>query len=96
MREVTSRQEFEDAIQGCVVVDFYADWCGPCKQMEPALQKASAEIVKVNVDELPGLAQEYGIRSVPTLMAFTGGEALSHTVGSASKSDIESLYQSCA
>ena len=95
MKEVSSVQEFENAVQGCVVVDFYADWCGPCSQMEPALQQANAEVVKVNVDDLPELAQRYGIRSVPTLIAFNNGERIKHVVGAVGRSEIEDLYQSC-
>lgn len=95
MKEISSKQDFENTIQGSVVVEFYADWCGPCKQMEPVLQKANAEVAKVNVDNFPGIAQEYGIRSVPTLIAFSNGNKVNHEVGSVGKADIESLYQSC-
>jgi len=96
MREISSKQDFENAIQGCVVVEFYADWCGPCKQMAPALRDANAEVVKVDVDEFSSIAQEYGIRSIPTLMAFRNGKSVNHTVGSVPKAEVESLYQPCA
>lgn len=95
MKEISSRQDFENAIQNCVVVEFYADWCGPCKQLEPRLNEANADVAKLNVDSFPGIAQEYGVRSVPTLMAFNNGEAIKNVVGSVPKNKIENLYQAC-
>jgi len=74
-----------------VVVDFWAEWCGPCKMIAPALEELSGEfdgqvkIAKVNIDENPQIAAQYGIRSIPTLYLFKGGEVVDQMVGAALK-----------
>jgi thioredoxin 1 len=77
-----------------VVVDFWAEWCGPCRMIGPSLELIADEmagkvkIVKINVDENPAVAAQYGIRSIPTLLIFKGGELASQKVGAASKGDL--------
>ena len=76
-----------------VLVDFYADWCGPCRMLAPVLQDISSErsnvkIVKVNVDEAEKVAQRFGIMSIPTLMVFKDGKEVSKKVGLCSKDEI--------
>ena len=77
-----------------VVVDFWAEWCGPCKQIAPALEEISEEhpgvtIAKLNIDENQELAAKYGVRSIPTLIAFKGGEPTDMKVGAVPKSSLE-------
>ena len=77
-----------------VVVDFWAEWCGPCKQIAPALEEISEEhpgvtIAKLNIDENQELAARYGVRSIPTLIAFKGGEPTDMKVGAVPKSSLE-------
>lgn len=78
-----------------VVVDFWAEWCGPCKMIAPALEEISGslgskvKIVKLNVDENPATASKYGIMSIPTLMLFKNGELASRQVGAAPKQKLE-------
>src|SRR5262249_30056891 len=79
-----------------VLVDFWAEWCGPCKMLAPALdevareQEGRAVVAKVNVDENPALAQRFNIQSIPTLLYFRGGELRDQTIGVVSKKAITS------
>lgn len=74
-----------------VLVDFWAEWCGPCKMLAPVLDEIATEqngqvkVAKVNVDDNPALAARFDVRSIPTLLYFAGGELLNQTVGVVSK-----------
>jgi thioredoxin 1 len=78
-----------------VVVDFWAEWCGPCKLVAPVLDELAGEydgkvkIAKLNVDENPAMAGEYGVRSIPTLLFFKGGKIVDQVIGAASKADLK-------
>ena len=77
-----------------VLVDFYADWCGPCKMMAPVIEEIAKDfsdkvkVCKLNVDEAPDIAGNYGVMSIPTLIIFENGNVIDTTVGLTSRSEI--------
>jgi len=82
-----------------ILVDFWAEWCGPCKQIGPILEELSNEkeetlkVLKLNIDENPKTPQKYGVRGIPTLMLFKKGRLLDTKVGSLPKSSLESWLE---
>ena len=95
----TFEQEVVNA-EGPVLVDYWADWCGPCKMIAPILDEIATEygdkvkIAKLNIDENPATPPKYGIRGIPTLMLFKGGNVEATKVGAVSKSQLTAFLDS--
>ena len=98
MAHAVTEQTFDAEViknDKAVIVDFWAEWCGPCRAVAPVLDKIAEErsdeliVVKVNIDEEPGLAQRYGVQSIPTIILFRNGEPAKATVGAQPKGALE-------
>ena len=81
-----------------VLVDFYADWCGPCKMMGPGVEELAGEesnvkVCKINIDEEMAVAQKYGVMSIPTFISFKNGEVAGKQVGAVPKSKLQELIR---
>lgn len=89
-----NESNFSDYISdGKVLVDFFANWCGPCKMLSPILEELSEErsefkIIKINVDECESLARQFGVMSIPTLILFKDGKEIDKKIGFMSKDDL--------
>ena len=85
-------EDFEKEISEDVIVDFYADWCGPCKMLGPVLEETNFNVLKVNVDDFQELAIKYGVMSIPTLIRFKNGEEVKKVIGFRTKEELESDF----
>ena len=96
---VITKENFDREVlkaEGTVLVDFWATWCGPCRMLSPIVDEVASEhpdvkVGKINVDEQPELAQQFGIMSIPTLLVFKNGEKVQESVGLIPKEKVEAL-----
>lgn len=96
---VITKENFDREVlkaEGTVLIDFWATWCSPCRMLSPIVDEVASEhpdvkVGKINVDEQPELAQQFGIMSIPTLLVFKNGEKVQESVGLIPKEKVESL-----
>lgn len=96
---VITKENFDSEVlkaEGTVLIDFWATWCGPCRMLSPIVDEVASErpdvkVGKINVDEQPELAQQFGIMSIPTLLVFKNGEKVQESVGLIPKEKVEAL-----
>jgi thioredoxin 1 len=101
LKEVTDASFEQEVLKSDkpVLVDFWAEWCGPCRMLTPTVEavaekfKDSAAVVKVNVDDNPATAGTYGIRGIPTLIVFKGGKEVERVVGATGKDSISRMLE---
>lgn len=101
MAQVFTAESFEQVVAGDkpVLVDFFATWCGPCRMIAPIVEELASEmegkavVGKVNVDEEPGLAQRFGVMSIPTLIVMKSGKVVEQAVGARGKADIVAMIE---
>ena len=97
IKHYSKEDDFNEIIKNKVLVDFYADWCGPCKMLAMEIEKVASEIdidiVKVNVDDEEDIARKYGVMSIPTLILFENGQELKKTIGFMPKDKIKEFIE---
>ena len=99
--KIITKDTFEETINcgKTVLVDFFATWCGPCKMLAPIIEELAKEyegkvkVGKVNIDEEPGLAQQFRVMSIPTLLLFENGKVVANSVGAVPKHQVEAMLK---
>ncbi len=92
MIKYLEKENLDDVIkEGVWLVDFYADWCGPCKMLSPVLETLNANILKINVDTHENLATSFGVMSIPTICFFKNGELKEKVIGFHNKEELENI-----
>lgn len=95
---IINEEEFENVIlNDKVLIDFYADWCGPCRMLSGVLEEASEEIdidiKKLNVDECPNISRKYGVMSIPTIILFQNGKEIKRNIGFINKEQLKEFIK---
>ena len=94
MAKIYNGENFDEIIKNKILVDFYADWCGPCKMLGPVLENIKdIEIIKVNVDNYNDLARKYGVMSIPCLILFDKGKELKRNIGFINEAKIKEFIK---
>ena len=93
IKHLEKKEDFEPMINSSkILVDFYAEWCGPCKMLGPILEQVNEiDVLKINVDEFPDLAAKFGVRSIPTLILFVEGKEIKKEIGFKNLDEIKKM-----
>ena len=93
IKHLEKKEDFEPMINSSkILVDFYADWCGPCKMLGPILEQINEiDVLKINVDEFPDLAAKFGVMSIPTLILFVEGKEIKKEIGFKNLDEIKKM-----
>ncbi len=93
IKHLEKKEDFEPMINSSkILVDFYAEWCGPCKMLGPILEQVNEiDILKINVDEFPDLAAKFGVMSIPTLILFVEGKEIKKEIGFKNLDEIKKM-----
>ena len=94
IKHLSDREAFNSLIQNKILIDFYADWCGPCKMLAPILEQVDfIDVLKVNVDEFPELSAKFGVMSIPTLVLMDNGKEIKRDLGFKNLADIKKMVE---
>ncbi len=94
IKHLSDREDFNSLIQNKILIDFYADWCGPCKMLAPILEQVDfIDVLKVNVDEFPELSAKFGVMSIPTLVLMENSKEIKREIGFKNLADIKKMVE---
>lgn len=94
VKHLEKESGFKEFTKNKILVDFYADWCGPCKMLAPILEQVDfIDVLKVNVDEFPELSAKFGVMSIPTLIVMENGEEIKRDLGFKNLADIKKMVE---
>lgn len=94
VKHLEKENDFKELTKGKILLDFYADWCGPCKMLAPILEQVDfIDVLKINVDEFPELSAKFGVMSIPTLVLMDNGKEIKRDLGFKNLVDIKKMVE---
>ena len=94
VKHLVKESDFKELVKDKILIDFYADWCGPCKMLAPILEEIDfIDVLKINVDQFPELSAKFGVMSIPTLVLMENGEEKTREIGFKTLEDIKEMVE---
>lgn len=94
VKHLEKENDFKELTKGKILLDFYADWCGPCKMLAPVLEQVDfIDVLKINVDEFPELSAKFGVMSIPTLVLMENSKEIKREIGFKNLADIKKMVE---